>query len=145
MKYKIKELNKKNISAEFFDTLTNLSDTLDRDMSKANKILKAIKKNKNHRIFVALDEEKQVIGLTTLLIEQKFIHQFGKMGHIEDVVVKKGWQGKGIGGILIAKANKIAKKEGCYRVRLDCCDNNMGFYEKYGYKKHENVMQLDLK
>ena len=37
-----------------------------------------------------------IIGSTTLLIEQKFIHDGGKVGHIEDVVTRKGYEGFGI-------------------------------------------------
>ena len=42
-----------------------------------------------------------MIGATTLLVEQKFIHSGGKAGHIEDVVTRKGFEGLGIGSALI--------------------------------------------
>ncbi|XOU93913.1 MAG: GNAT family N-acetyltransferase [Candidatus Kerfeldbacteria bacterium] len=144
MKYKIKEFSKKNITSEFFTTLNNLSKTVKKNIKKGRKAFKHIQKNKNHRIFVAINEDEQVIGLTTLLIERKFIHEFGKLGHIEDVVVREGFEGNGIGGALIEKAKKVAKKEDCYRIVLNCSDDNIKFYEKYGYKKKENEMALEL-
>ena len=53
-------------------------------------------------IFVAIDKQtSEVIGATTLLVEQKFIHSGGKAGHIEDVVTRKGFEGLGIGSALI--------------------------------------------
>lgn len=144
MKYKIKELSKKNITPGFFTTLNNLSKTVKENIKKGRKAFKHIQKNKNHRIFVAIDENDAVIGLTTLLIERKFIHEFGKLGHIEDVVVREGFEGNGIGGALIEKAKKIAKKEDCYRVTLNCPDDKIKFYEKYGYKRRGNEMALEL-
>ena len=120
MKYKIKELTKKNITPEFFATLNNLSKTVKENIKKGRKAFKHIQKNKNHRIFVAIDENDTVVGLTTLLIERKFIHEFGKLGHIEDVVVREGFEGNGIGRALIEKVKKIAKKEDCYRIILNC-------------------------
>lgn len=144
MKFKIKELTKKNITSEFFVTLNNLSKTIKENIKKGRKAFKHIQKNKNHRILVAIDENNFVIGLTTLLIERKFIHEFGKLGHIEDVVVREGFEGNGIGGALIDKAKKIAKKEDCYRIILNCSDDKIKFYEKLGYKKRENEMALEL-
>jgi glucosamine-phosphate N-acetyltransferase len=146
MKYKIKELKKKHITKELFETLGHLSDSTRIDIKKGRKIFKEIKKSKNHFIYAAFDKEnKEVIGMITLLVEPKFIHDCGYLGHIEDVVVRKDYEGLGIGKELIKKATKQAKKSECYRVILNCSDENMKFYEKHGYKQHESSMQLDIK
>jgi len=55
--------------------------------------LKKIKQNTNHIIHVAIDDNK-IIGSTSLLVEQKFIHDGGLVGHIEVVVVRKDYEGK---------------------------------------------------
>ncbi|MFA5052149.1 MAG: GNAT family N-acetyltransferase [Patescibacteria group bacterium] len=146
MKYVVKELKKKHITPGLFTTLAHLSSSTVNNLDKGRKQFKIIKKNKNHRIFVALDKAtKEVIGLITLLIEPKFIHDCGKMGHIEDVVVREGFEGRGVGGALVQRATDEAKKEGCYRIRLFCSDRNVSFYEKAGFKRHENGMQIDLR
>ncbi len=121
MKYKIKELVKEDLNKSFFETLKNLSNSIKPDKNKAKKILKEIKKNPNHKVFVAVSK-KEVLGLTTLLIERKFIGCFGKFGHIEDVVVRKGFERKGVGSALLKTATEKAKKLGCFQVRL-CCSN----------------------
>ena len=59
-------------------------------------ILRKIKQNPDHIIHVAVDNNK-IVGSTTLFIEQKFIHDGGLVGHIEDVVVRKDYEGRGIG------------------------------------------------
>lgn len=141
----IKELKKKHITPSLFTTLAHLSTSMVSDVDKGKKQFKYMKKNKNHYVFVALDKKtKEVIGSITLLVEPKFIHDFGKMGHIEDVVVREGFEGQGIGRALVERAIKEAKKEGCYRIRLFCSDKNIPFYEKAGFVRHENGMQLEL-
>ncbi len=145
MKYKIKELKKKHITKELFETLSNLSDSTKIDIKKGRKVFKEIKKNRNHFIYAAFDKKnKEVIGMITLLVEPKFIHDCGYLGHIDDVVVRKDYKGQGIGKELVKKAIKQAKKSGCYRVILNCLDANMKFYEKFGFQKRENEMALEF-
>ena len=111
-------------------TLKNLSElgSIEGNMEKAEQILDNISANPLHRIFVAIDKQtSEVIGATTLLVEQKFIHSGGKAGHIEDVVTRKGFEGLGIGSALINHALHFAKTVGCYKVVLDCSDTNIRF------------------
>lgn len=145
MKYAIKELKKKYITPGFFTTLAHLSKSTVADVDKGRKQFKRIKKNKNHLVFVALDKEtKEVIGATTVFIEPKFIHDCGSLAHIEDVVVRPGFEGQGIGRALVERAIRQAKKEDCYRVLLDCSDQNVPFYEKLEFRKRNNEMIRDL-
>jgi len=90
---------------------------------------------------VILDDK--VVASTTLIIEQKFIHDGGLVGHIEDVVVSKEYQGKGIGEELILQVLDYAKKNNCYKTILDCTDDVKPFYEKIGFKKHSSCMRFD--
>ena len=66
------------------------------------------------------------------------------MGHIEDVAVRKKYQGKGIGQEIVKELVKYAKKKGCYKTILDCSDELIPFYEKIGFKRHSNSMRIDL-
>ena len=142
--YRIKELTASHLTPEFFTTLEHLSKTVEPSIAKAKKTLKLIRKNPSHKIFVAVDKHNKAIGLITLVIEQKFIHWFGKMSHIEDVVVRSGFEGQGIGSALVKRAIAAAKKAGCYRIRLFCSDKNLKFYKRAGFFQHENGMQLDI-
>ena len=141
MKFIIRELKKEDINQNLFKTLKNLKpENLNKDVNMAKKIFSEIKKNPHHKIFVALSENNEILGLTTLLIERKFIRNFGKQGHLEDVVVRKGYESKGIGSELVKKATDMAESLGCYKVILSCLDKNIKFYEKQGYKKSSNTM-----
>ena len=83
------------------------------------------------------------MGATTLLIETKFIHNGGKVGHIEDVVVDKKHQRKGIGEKIIIYFLRYAKDQGCYKTILDCTDEVKPFYEKLGFKHNANALRFD--
>ncbi|HYP43339.1 MAG TPA: histone acetyltransferase, partial [Candidatus Nitrosocosmicus sp.] len=90
MSFIIRELKEEDLSNGFVETLSNLSEVgkLANDTIRKREILREIK-NKNYRIVIAEDNQNhQIIGSATLLIEQKFIHNGGKAGHIEDVVTR---------------------------------------------------------
>lgn len=147
LKFEVREIKLGDLKNGYFSTLRNLSDlgSVEKSMEEAEQILKNISANPLHRIFVAIDKEtSEVIGATTLLVEQKFIHSGGKAGHIEDVVTRKGFEGLGIGSALIIHALHFAKTAGCYKVVLDCSDTNIRFYQRAGFKVHETSMRYDL-
>ncbi len=145
MSFIIRELKEEDLSNGFIETLSNLSEVgkLANDTTRKREILSEIK-DKNYRIVIAEDNQNhQIIGSATLLIEQKFIHNGGKAGHIEDVVTRKGYEGKGIGREILKELIKIAKDNECYKIILDCDEKLVKFYEKIGFKKHSIMMRLN--
>ena len=138
----IREIEEDDLKNGFLETLDFLRNTGDLDKNKANEILKKIKQNPNHIIYVAIDNKK-IVGSTTLLIEQKFIHNGGLVGHIEDVVVRKDYEGKGIGIKLVTYMLERAKEKNCYKTILDCKDDVKQFYERIGFKRESNCMRYD--
>jgi glucosamine-phosphate N-acetyltransferase len=90
--------------------------------------------NKNTELWV-VEYEKQLIGCGTLLIEQKFIHNLAKLGHIEDITIKKEFRKQGLGHILIEKLIERARESGCYKVTLNCTEDVSAFYESCGLEK----------
>ncbi|KAI1108572.1 glucosamine 6-phosphate N-acetyltransferase [Nemania sp. NC0429] len=77
----------------------------------------------------------KVVGTGNLLVERKFIHSLGLVGHIEDIAVAKDQQGKKLGLRLIQALDFIAEKVGCYKTILDCSEANEGFYIKCGFRR----------
>ena len=138
----IREIEEDDLEKGFLETLDFLRNTSDLDKNKAKEILKKIKQNPNHIIHVAIDNKK-IVGSTTLFIEQKFIHDGGLVGHIEDVVVRKDYEGKGIGIKLVTSMLERAKEKNCYKTILDCKDNVKQFYERIGFKHESSGMRYD--
>jgi glucosamine-phosphate N-acetyltransferase len=138
----VRKLVESDLDNGFLESLDSLRKASDIDRKKARKILEQISKNPDHVIFVA-EHNGRIIGATTLLIEQKFIHDGGKVGHIEDVVVSKEFQSKGVGIIIIKSVLDYAKSQGCYKTILDCDDKVKPFYDKLGFVRHSNGMRYD--
>lgn len=139
---KIRKLQKKDIYNGFLLSLDSLRKSSHIKPKKANLIFDRISKNPHQIIYVAVQDSK-VIGSASILIEQKFIHDGGKVGHIEDVAVKKEFQGKGVGQKIVTELLRYAEKQGCYKTILDCTDDLIPFYEKIGFKRHSNEMRFD--
>ena len=99
------------------------------------------KLNNDHIIIVIEDiTTATIIASATLFVEYKFIHNMGKVGHIEDVVVDKEYRGHGFGILMIDNLINLAKERKCYKVILDCSESNVCFYEKCGFVKKEVEM-----
>ena len=138
----IRELQKEDLWNGFLTSLDSLRQASDIDKDTANKIFEKINNNPDHVIVVASKDEK-IIGASTLLLETKFIHKGGIVGHIEDVVVDKNYQGQKIGEKIIQYLLEYAKNKGCYKTILDCADNVKPFYEKLGFKHNANALRFD--
>ena len=139
---KIREIVESDIENGFLESLDNLKTASNLDREIAEDILKKIITNPDHIIQVA-EIDGKIVGSTTLIIEQKFIHEGGLVGHIEDVVVKKGFEAQGIGAKLVLSLLDVAKKRKCYKTILNCEDKLIPFYEKIGFKQKSNEMRFD--
>ena len=138
----IRELKNEDLENGFLTTLDSLRQTSNIEKNIADKIFDKIENNPDHIIAVALKEGK-VVGAATLLLESKFIHNGGIVGHIEDVVVDRNYQGQKIGEKIIKYLLEFAKTKGCYKTILDCVDDVKPFYEKLGFKHNANALRFD--
>ena len=138
----IRELKEEDLENGFLKSLDTLREASSIDKEKAKSIFKKINSNPDHIIAVA-ELDGKIVGSTTLLIEPKFIHNGGLVGHIEDVVVDKEYQGKKIGEKIMKFLLEISKNRGCYKTILDCTDDVKPFYEKLGFKQVGNELRLD--
>ena len=139
---KIREIVENDIENGFLESLDNLKRASDLDKEIAKKILRKIISNPDHIIHVA-EENGKIVGSATLFIEQKFIHNGGHVGHIEDVVVSKEFEGRGIGIKIVTSLLETAKTKNCYKTILDCTDELVPFYERIGFKQESNQMRYN--
>jgi glucosamine-phosphate N-acetyltransferase len=76
-----------------------------------------------------------IIATGTVIYEKKFIYNNSSLGHIEDICVKKEYRKFGLGKLIVQHLMDQTKKMGCYKVTLDCNEENSHFYEKCGLEK----------
>ena len=138
----IRKIIESDLENGFLESLDNLIQTSNLEQNSVRNILKKILENENHIIHVA-ELDGKIVGSTTLLIEQKFIHEGGFVGHIEDVVVNKKFEGQGIGMKLVLSLLDVAKEKKCYKTILNCEDKLIPFYQKIGFKQKSTEMRFD--
>jgi glucosamine-phosphate N-acetyltransferase len=141
----IEEIKYEDLDKGFLEVLDNLLPSqINNDFAK--EILKEIKSNPLHKIFVAKEAENNIIvGTTTLLIEPKFINKGMRVGYIEDVSVRKGYEGLGIGRQIMEYVTNYAKTvQQCKKIILYCSKKNKPFYEKLGYTLAEDTFIMKL-
>ncbi len=80
-----------------------------------------------------------VLGYGSGSIEMKI--RGGKIGHIEDIVVHSEHEKKGISKKILESLYKIAKKDGCFKIILQCKNEHNKFYEKCYYNLSGSAMR----
>ena len=82
--------------------------------------------------FVALKNDK-VIGFSC-------IHDTGFRAYLSEMVVAESEQGKGIGSMLLEKAEKMLADRGCRLIIADAYPPAEGFYKKLGWGNPSSVL-----
>ena len=97
----------------------------------------------NHQIFAYIKDDK-LVGLITLLIEQKLIHGGRCVAHIEDLIVNNDYRGQGIANALIDYCIKQTAHRNCYKIVLSCKRELISFYERFGLAETNVQMSMYL-
>ena len=98
--------------------------------------------HENHEIYLYFYNNK-LVGMGTILIERKIIHNGSNVAHIEDIVVDKDYRNMGIAKQIINFLKAKAKKKMCYKIILNCTEELVPFYEKNSFKK--SAIQMNMK
>lgn len=137
----VRQLTPADLGPRFLETLAALS-----EVSLSAREAEEIHRQRHRqgiRTYVAL-WGGQVVGTASLLLERKFIHKGGLVGHIEDVAVHRDFQLRGTGTALVGHATEEARKLGCYKVVLDCFEHLVPFYARLGYRPHNLGLRVDF-
>ena len=137
----VRPLREDDLTNGFLETLDALRPASDLAPARAAEVFRRLDRNPDCVVAVA-EVDGCVVGTATLLIEHKFINQAGMAGHIEDVAVATGQQGRGIGHALIRYLLARAAEAGCYKTILDCADDVVPFYERLGFRRRTNGMDF---
>jgi len=103
--------------------------------------LTEVQTDKYQRMLVLESQKtKTIVGTGSLIVEPKFIHETGLVGHVEDIVIEETLRGHGLGSIVLQRLLELAQGAGCYKCILDTKEKNVGFYEKHGFKLKDVMM-----
>ena len=121
--YTCRPLQRSDYHAGFLDVLRVLTVVGDISEEKWTERYEWMaKRNDEYFLVVITDEsrepERKVVATGALIVERKFIHNRGLVGHIEDIAVAKDQQGKKLGLRLIQTLDHVAEQIGCYKVCL---------------------------
>eukprot|EP01024_Parvocaulis_polyphysoides_P070236 TRINITY_DN86530_c0_g1_i1.p1 TRINITY_DN86530_c0_g1~~TRINITY_DN86530_c0_g1_i1.p1 ORF type:complete len:162 (-),score=32.93 TRINITY_DN86530_c0_g1_i1:318-803(-) len=137
----LRDLELEDYDKGFLRVLEQLTTVGDINKDDFKRRFEFVNKSTDYRIIVVEDtENKRIAGTAALIVERKFIHGCGMVGHIEDVVVLTDYRGKKLGQKLVVALAETSQKLGCYKVILDCAEDNVKFYEKCGFEKKEVQM-----
>ena len=62
--------------------------------------------------------DREVVGVTQVLVFQHFQHTGGWCAELESVHVRDDHRGHGVGSALLAAAEAVARERHCYRIQL---------------------------
>jgi len=138
---KIRKMEVQDLDRGFLEVIRSLRPT-EMNYAKQSRVFHQRRKEGIHTYVAVVGN--QVIGTASLWVETKYIHDGGRVAHIEDVVVLKSEQHQGVGTALVESLVRAAMTRHCYKVILDCEADTMPFYEKVGFQRWQNCMRVDL-
>ena len=95
--------------------------------------------------FVAINNQNELVGYATYFFA--YFTWTGKSLYMDDLYVKEGHRGQGIGKILINKVIDFAKTSHCHKLRWQVSDWNapaIGFYKSLGAVVDAQERNCDL-
>lgn len=122
--YTIRPLARNDFGAGFLDVLrvlTTVGEVSEAEFQQRFDEMKGAGVGGGYHVLVILDGEGKIVGTGALIVERKFIHRLGLVGHIEDIAVAKDQQGKKLGLRIIQALDFVAENTGCYKVGPPPC------------------------
>jgi GNAT superfamily N-acetyltransferase len=107
------------------------------DESDVQRYWDAVEETRRRRgdVLVAIVND-EVVGVTQVMVFPHFQHTGGWCAELESVHVRRDMRSQGVGAKLLAAAEELARREGCYRVQLtsrNIRSDAHRFYEAHGF------------
>ncbi|KAH8812771.1 acyl-CoA N-acyltransferase [Xylogone sp. PMI_703] len=139
--YKIRPLERDDYAKGFLDclkVLTHIGDVTEQQFQERYDWMDT--QAKGGYYILVIEDGKKIVATGVLVVERKFIHNLGTIGHIEEISVREEEQGKHLGLTMIKALDSVAINVGCYKCILNCSEKNEAFYIKCGYHKASTEM-----
>lgn len=132
---KIKILDDKDNLSEYMACVYGLNSP-GEELSNLSGIARALEdRPKNILTFVMVTDDNHIVATATVMIEKKLRYR-RLCCHIEDVGVHPEHRNKGYGKEMIDFCKAVAKQNNCYKIKLNCNEELVGFYDKCGFEVH---------
>ena len=98
--------------------------------------IEQLSEDTKERVLVAVTRSN-VVGVLSLHV-LPLLHDADDLGRVTALVVAEEYRGKGIGGRLMARAEAVARANGCSRMEVTSGDERREgheFYRRIGYKE----------
>lgn len=113
---------------------------------RAQAIFRRLQSYPDYVVYVAVSAG-EIVGTFALLIMDNLAHLGAPSGVVEDVVVRRDRQGRGIGRRMMQLARERCRERGCYKMTLSSSlrrDAAHRFYETLGFKRHGYSFLMEL-
>lgn len=93
------------------------------------------------------EADGETVGTFALMIIDNIAHWGTPTAMIENVVIREGLQGRGLGSAMMNAACALAQAKGAYKVTLSsnlANERGHAFYETLGFEKHGFSFRLEL-
>jgi GNAT superfamily N-acetyltransferase len=108
---------------------------------------RAIAPNRDHHILIAADGGK-IIGSLHVMVFRHLGHGLRPLAVVENVIVTGAYRSQGVGELLMAAADRVARRNRCYKMSLT---TNLKrprahrFYERLGWRLSHHGYSIELK
>jgi GNAT superfamily N-acetyltransferase len=117
------------------------------DPAGAERIFARMSRYPDYHLYVA-EEEGEILGAFALLIMDNLAHSGAPSGVVEDVVVRAGQRGRGIGKRMMEFALERCRETGCYKMALSSNlqrEEAHRFYDSLGFERHGYSFRILLR
>ena len=104
----------------------------------------SITQNKNHKIFLLIGKNNEILGTGTIIFEKKIIHN-SYCAHIENIIVSPKYKSNGFGSKIINYLIDYANNKDCYKIVLNCTKELESFYQKFNFFNPNNNIQMEIR
>jgi predicted GNAT family N-acyltransferase len=133
--YKIRELKHKDYDS-YLLLMNEFKKELIPSIFSKKEFINTLEIIKLNATIWVIEHNNEIIASATIIYECKYVNNISIAAHIEDVVVKKTFRGKGLGKLLIEHLIDFANQNKCYKITLNCDNNLCNFFKKNGFNKN---------
>lgn len=119
---------------EIYTIIKGFDDKFPRSISsRIGDLYKYSEKLAKYSIFLIAKDDNIIVGFAALYAND----MLNRKAYLAQIAVADGYQGKGVGSLLIKSCEKISFEQGMLKIKLEVDNINLGaieFYKKTGYQ-----------